>query len=242
MPIATGTVIRIEELEFEPPSPGSWALDLTHYPRPAARFITEPAATFEDPYARGFIETLRRYGTVILGPDYRFVHGFAYLCVRPAPEDELPQRFENAVRTFETKLWREDLRRWDEEVKPASIRAHLALQRVDPRELSHEQLLEHLTACYRHLLQMFEQQYRFVAPTLLPTGDFIAQISELSGTSPAELLVLTRGSAPVSAGAEDGLERLAEAIRRPRSSPRCARDRARRARQLTPTWRWSSAA
>jgi phosphohistidine swiveling domain-containing protein len=213
MRIATSTDIRLEELEFEPPSPGSWQLDLTHYPRPVARFITEPAATFEDPYGRGFIESLRRYGTVILRPDYRFVHGFMYLCVRPAPEEELPQRFENAVRTFETKLWREDLRRWDEEVKPASIRAHLALQRVDPRELSDEHLLEHLTACYGHLVRMFEQQYRFAAPALLPTGDFVAQISELSGPSPAELLVLTRGSAPVSAGAEDGLERLAEAIR-----------------------------
>lgn len=213
MGIASGTEIRIEELDFEPPSPGSWALDLTHYPRPVARFITEPAATFEDPYARGFIESLRRYGTVILRPDYRFVHGFAYLCLRPAPEEELPQRFENAERTFETKLWREDLRRWDEEAKPASIRAHLALQRVNPRELSGERVLEHLAACYGHLLRMFEQQYRFAAPALLPTGDFVAQISALTGTSPAELLVLTRGSAPVSAGTEDGLERLAEAIR-----------------------------
>ena len=212
MSMATSSEIRIDDLVFEPPSPGSWALDRTHYPRPVARFISEPAATFEDPYARGFIESLRRYGTVILRPDYRFVHGFCYLCVRPAPQDELPQRFENALRTFETKLWRADLRRWDQEVKPASIRAHLALQRVDPLALSCEQLLTHVAACYGHLRRMFEQQYRFVAPALLPTGDFVAQISELTDTSPAELLVLTRGSAPISAGAEDGLQRLADAI------------------------------
>lgn len=213
MGTATSTEIRIEELDFVPPGAGSWALDLTHYPRPVARFITEPAATFEEPYARGFIESLRRYGTALLRPDYRFVHGFCYLSVLPAPEDELPQRVANAARAFETKLWREDLRRWDEEVKPASIRAHLALQRVDPRALSRDGLLEHLSACYDHLLRMFEQQYGFVAPALLPTGDFIAQVSELCGASPAELLLLTRGSAPVSAGAEDGLERLAAAIR-----------------------------
>jgi pyruvate,water dikinase len=210
---ATGTAIRIEDLGFEPPSPGSWQLDSTHHPRPVARFITQPSATYEDPFARGFIGSLRRYGTVILYPEYRFVDGFAYLCVRPAPEEELPRRFENAERAFETKLWREDLRRWDEEVKPASIRAHLALQRIDPGALSHDQLLEHLAACYAHLRRMFEQQYRFVAPALLPTGDFVAQIGELSGTSPAELLMLTRGSAPVSSGTEDGLEQLAEAIR-----------------------------
>jgi pyruvate,water dikinase len=212
MSIATGAKIRMEDLEFEPPSPGSWELDLTHYPRPVARFLTEPAA-FADPFARGFIDSLRRYGAVILYPEHRFVNGISYQCLRPAPEHELPQRFENAERTFETKLWREDVRHWDEEVKPASIRAHLALQRLDPWALSHDQLVEHLVACYAHLRRMFEQQYRVVAPALLPTGDFVAQISELSGTSPAELLVLTRGSAPVSAGAEDGLDRLAGPIR-----------------------------
>jgi phosphohistidine swiveling domain-containing protein len=213
MSIAAGSEIKIEELEFEPPGPGSWEPDLSHWPRPVARFMTEPAATFQDPFARGFIESLRRYGTAILYPEHRFVHGIAYMCVRPAPQEELPQRFENAERTFETKLWRQDLRRWDEQAKPASIRAHLALQQVDPWALSDQQLLEHLAACYAHLRRMFEQHYRLVAPAVLPTGDFIAQIGELSGTSPAELLVLTRGSAPLSAGAEDGLERLAQAIR-----------------------------
>jgi rifampicin phosphotransferase len=209
----TQTEIRIEDLEFEPPSPGCWELDLTHYPRPAARFNAEPAATYEEPFARGFSESLRRYGTVVLYPEYRFVHGFAYKCIRPAPEEEIPERFENAVRVFETKLWREDLRRWDEAVKPATIEAHLALQRVDPFALDGEALIEHLAACYGHLQRMFEQHYRYVAPSMLPVGDFVAQASELSGVPPAELLLLTRGSAPVSAGAEDGLERLAEAIR-----------------------------
>jgi phosphohistidine swiveling domain-containing protein len=207
------TEIRIEDLQFEPPSPGSWELDLTHYPRPVARFIAEPSATYEDSMARGFIESLRRYGILLRYPEFRFVNGFAYRCARPAPEEEIQERFENAARVFETKLWREDLRRWDAEVKPASIRAHLALQRVDTHELHAAGLLEHLAACYAHLLAMFEQHYRFVAPALLPTGDFVAQVSELTGVSPAELLILTRGSAPVSAGAEDGLDRLADAIR-----------------------------
>jgi len=214
---ATGTAIRIEDLGFEPPSPGSWQLDSTHHPRPVARFITQPSATYEDPFARGFIESLRRYGTVILYPEYRFVDGFAYLCVRPAPVAELPQRFEHAERVFETKLWREDLRRWDEEVKPASIRAHLALQWVDPPALSHEQLLEHLAACYAHLRRMFEQQYRFVAPALLPTGDFVAQIGELSGASPAEPRTASSSSRKQSATTRRRERRSARVIRRPRS-------------------------
>jgi phosphohistidine swiveling domain-containing protein len=213
MSTETDIEIRIEDLEFEPPGAGSWELDLTHYPRPAARFIAEPSATYEEPMARGFIESLRRYGLLILNPEYRFVNGFAYRSIRPAPDEEVPARLESAARAFETKLWREDLRLWDEELKPASIRAHLALQALDPRRLADEALLEHLAECYAHLQRMFVQHYRFVAPVFVPGGDFLVQGSELSGVSPAELLVLMRGSAPISAGAEDGLEHLAAKIR-----------------------------
>jgi pyruvate,water dikinase len=218
MSTETSLEIRIEDLEFKPPSPGSWELDLTHYPRPAARFITEPAASYEEPMSRGFTDSLRRYGLLILKPEYRFVNGFAYRCIRPAPEEEIPERFENAARAFETKLWREDLRRWDEELKPASIRAHLALQSIDPRHLDDEALLVHLADCYAHMQRMFVQHYRFVAPVFVPGGDFLVQGSELSGVPPAELLVLMRGSAPISAGAEDGLDRLAATIRADRAA------------------------
>lgn len=209
---AQATEIRIEDLEFNPPSPGSWDLDLTHYPHPVARFMTAPDA-YEEPMARGFIWSLKRYGLVIQLPEFRFVHSFAYRCVRPAPEDEIPERFANAARVFETKLWREDMRHWEDEVKPASIRAHLEVQRIDPSTLDGEALVEHLTTCYAHMQRMFVQHYRYTAPALLPIGDFLVQGSELSGVPPAELLVLTRGSAPISAGSQDGLDELAVAIR-----------------------------
>ena len=202
----------IDELTFESPGPGSWELDGTHWPVPVARFMTEPSA-YEEPMARGFIWTLKRYGLVVLYPEYRFVNGFAYRCIRPAPVEEMPERFEAAARAFATKLWREDLRRWEEEVKPASIRAHLALQRTNPWALDTDALIEHLAACHAHLDRMFEQHYRFTAAALVPLGDFLAQGSELSGVEPAQLLLLMRGSAPISAGASDGLDELAAAIR-----------------------------
>ena len=172
------------------------------------------ADVYPAPFMRGFSASLYRYGLPILGPEVRFVNGFAYSTVRPAPEDELPQRFENASRAFETKLWREDLRRWDEQVKPTSVRAHLALQRVDLGSLERDALLGHLADCGAHLERMFEQHYRFNAPALVPTGNFLVQGSELTGLPPERLLVLLGGSAPVSAGAEDGLAALGEALRR----------------------------
>lgn len=171
------------------------------------------ASLYPEPFARGFTESMRGYGLLILRPELRFVNGFVYSCVRPAPEHELPERFANAARAFATKLWREDLRRWDEEVKPASIRAHLALQCIDPGSLDTGALLQHLEDCRAHLQRMLEQHQRFTPAALVPTGDFLVQGSALSGLPPAQLLILLRGSAPVSAGAEDGLDALAEALR-----------------------------
>lgn len=199
-----------EPLEFRAPGPGSWVLDATHWPRPVTRLF---ASLYPESFARGFTEGMRRYGLLILHPELRFVNGFVYSRVLPAPEHEIPERFANAARAFEAQLWRKDLRRWDEEAKPASIRAHLALQRVDPWSLETEGLLRHLEDCRVHLGRMLEQHQHFTAATLVPTGDFLVQGSALSGLPPAQLLGLLRGSAPVSAGAEDGLDALAEAIR-----------------------------
>ena len=56
--------------------------------------------------------------------------------MRPAPDEEIPQRFQRAEEVWQDKLWREQLRDWDETFKPASIRTHRELQSVDPDELS----------------------------------------------------------------------------------------------------------
>lgn len=148
--VAEATRPRLDALEFHPPSPGSWELDSTHYPRPVARFMTEPEA-YSAPMAQGFGWSTRRYGLPILYPEYAFVNGFGYRCARPAPGGELPERFQNAADAFANRLWREDLRRWDEETKPATTRAQLAIQRIDPWSLEREALIDHLQLCYSHL-------------------------------------------------------------------------------------------
>ena len=39
------------------------------------------------------------------------------------PQAEIPRRFERAEQVFSHKLWREQLREWDEHCKPSSIAA-----------------------------------------------------------------------------------------------------------------------
>ena len=90
----------------------------------------------------GFRECARRYGLLIDTLDWRFVNGFAYFTVPAGPGEEVPARFGAAEEALERKLWREDMERWEREAKPAAIKAHLALQAVDPRTLDQDELLD----------------------------------------------------------------------------------------------------
>jgi pyruvate,water dikinase len=166
---------------------------------------------------RGTQEFARSYGLLIDGLEMAYVNGFAYKAVRQVAESEFPQRFERAEEVFRRKLWREQLREWNDTFKPASIQAHRVLQSVDPDRLSDGDLVAHLTRCRDHHAEMLYQHMRFTAAALMPTGDFLAHVGDWTGLSPAELLGLMRGTAPVSAGASEQLQGLIAAIGR---SPR----------------------
>jgi pyruvate,water dikinase len=86
------------------------------------------------------------------------------------------------------------------------------LQSVDPDALSDAQLVAYLKRCHEHHADMMAQHMRFTAGALLPTGDFLAQVTQWTGLPPSELLGLMRGAAPVSAGGSDELERLKSAF------------------------------
>jgi phosphohistidine swiveling domain-containing protein len=115
---------------------------------------------------------------------------------------------------FAQKLWREQIRDWDEYRKPAAISVHRELQAIIPDALSDAELVAYLRRCRDHHSVMIAQHMRFTAGALLPTGDFLAQVGEWTGLPPSELLGLMRGSAEVSAGGSGELERLKRAFAR----------------------------
>lgn len=199
----------VSQLRFEPPGPGTWTIDAVHFPRPVTRYFAEFHPV---PFKRGFQELTRYYGMPIGGLEYRYVHGFAYSTMAPPPEDEIPARFQRAEDVWEQKVWREQLREWDETFKPASIGKHRELQAVDPDALSDEDLVAYLTRCRDHHADMIFQHMRFTAAPSVPTGDFLAHVGDWTGLPASELLGLLRGAAPVSAGASDELARLRAAI------------------------------
>ena len=203
------------ELHFEAPGPGPWHLDPVHFPRPVTRYFSE---THPEPFKRGFSELTAFYGMLVEGMQYAYVNGFAYSNMRPLAEEEIPARLQRAEEVFERKLWREQLRDWDETFKPASIRVHRELQSVDADALPDAELADYLTRCRDHHAEMMFQHMRFTGAAMLPVGDLLANVGDWTDIPPAELLSMMRGSAPVSAGASAELERLIAALKQDRDA------------------------
>ena len=197
------------QLHLEPPGPGPWKQDPVHFPRPLTRYFQE---THPPAFKKGTNDFARFYGMIIDGLQMGYVQGFGYNQVLPAPEAEMPERFERAERVFAHKLWREQLRDWDETRKPAAIAMHRELQRIDPGALSDAELVAYLARCRDHHAAMIAQHMRFTSGAVLPTGDFLAHVGDWTGVPPSELLGLMRGSAEVSAGGSAEMERLKQAL------------------------------
>jgi phosphohistidine swiveling domain-containing protein len=198
------------ELHFEPPGPGSWGLDAVHFPRPATRYWTE---MHPEALKRGFREFTNYYGMLLDTLAYTYINGFAYTSPVPVAPEDAPPRFQRAAEVFEGKLWRDQLRDWDEIFKPASIRTHHDLQAIDPDQLSDAELVEYLTRCREHHVEMIYQHMRHTGAAMVCIGDLLAHAGDWTGTPHAELLAMMRGSAPVSAGANDELAGMVSAIR-----------------------------
>jgi rifampicin phosphotransferase len=196
-------------LQFDPPGPGSWSLDAVHFPRPVTRYWAE---THPEPFMRGFGEFTRFYGLLFGTLEYRYVHGFVYSTMLPAPEEEIPARFQRAEEVLEKKLWREQLEAWDAKFKPESIEKHKAIQAVDPEALSDEELVAHIKRCRDHHIEMIYQHMRHTGAAILPVGDLMVHVSEWTDIPGGELLAMLRGSAPVSAGASIELQQLVAAL------------------------------
>jgi len=196
-------------LKYEPPGPGSWNLDPVHFPRPVTRYWSE---MHPEPFRRGTHEFLAYYGTPLDALEMQYVNGFAYTTMRPAPDDEIPQRFGRAEEVWERKVWRAQLQEWDGTFKPAAIKTHRELQSVDADALSGDALVAYLTRCREHHSNMIFQHMRFTGSAMLPVGDLLAHLGAWTDVAPNDTLALLRGAAPVSAGASGELERLIAAV------------------------------
>jgi rifampicin phosphotransferase len=207
----------MSEKAYEAPCPGSWELDTTHFSRPLSLFST---LAIPDGSRRGFMEGTARYGLLISHLSNHMINSFCYtkLVMAFAPDDappgpppegyfEMPEmvaRIKTGEQAIANKIWREDLRLWDEEIKPDSIRRNNVLQSVKPTEIDTASLISHIGDCHENLIEMWYRHHRFTIPSLMPVGLFLAHAGIWGGVSVNEALTLLKGSTPVSLGIAAG--------------------------------------
>jgi rifampicin phosphotransferase len=221
----------VAEIEFAPPGPGVWELEQTHFSRPATRYAS---AIFPGAIYKGFGEGTRRYGLLLDTLEMRVVNDFVYGKFRPvgAPEGatgpppklifklmtwlhpEIRRRVNIGSRVLEEKLWREDLRRWDENVKPDSISRNSRLQKTPISSLSHSEFIKYLEEIRDNSAEMVYRHHIFTVTCCMPVGHFLVECEQSTGLPSGQILSLLKGAAPVSRGlAAKELEAVQLALR-----------------------------
>lgn len=216
-------------LQFDPPGPGAWSRDEDHWPRPVPRSYTE---LYTDAVVPAVQEWTRRYGLLLDHFRSAFPHGFGYVRMvsvgepeaggkGPPPKPlfklllkvhpELRARRRAAQQALADRLWLDDLRRWEQEVKPAVVAENRANATVDLPELSDEALERHVDRC-RDTLRRFLGVHHQFNGGMLPVGLLVDAVSEW-GVPVQQVLELFEGASPVSAGRCAELDRLVAALR-----------------------------
>ncbi len=181
---------------------------------------------YPEGFNRGFTETFSRYGVLLDRLAMAEVNGFTYH--QPQPFDmpgpdgpmseeeigaEFGRRLELATKAFDTKLWREDLALWDNELKPSSIGRHREFGDVELGDLSNEHLSDHVARVAENVSAMAYQHHKFNVAAILPVGDFVLQAGGMTGRPPTSLLAALDGYSPISGIIPDDMEQALESIR-----------------------------
>ena len=214
---------------FTPPSPGAWELEQTHLTRPPSVFVT---ATMPPAMMAGFKEGTRVYGVLLDYLEVAVINRFLYMAPRAvgAPKGargtpprlvfeilrrvhpEIRRRVARAADVFRDRYWREDVIRWDNEVKPAMLAQARTLLADDVTRCSDAELAQHVRRAAEFVSTATYNHHRFNVCSMLTVGDFLVHAIAWTGLSAGELLKTMRGLSPVSAGATEELAALRESL------------------------------
>jgi pyruvate,water dikinase len=123
-----------------------------------------------------------------------------------------------ARESFAVKRWREELRRWEEEWKPALIAANLADGALDLATLDDAGLADHLDDVYRRLLDSGALHFRLHVSDMGPLGDLMVHLEDwgLDRESCFKALV---AASPATREPARQLAAVAEAVRAAGTDP-----------------------
>src|SRR6185295_2173286 len=73
---------------------------------------------------------------------------------------EIRRRLKTCRTVFDDAPWREDVRRWDHDMKPKALATHLSLQAIDPRSLDDAALARHLLVLHENASEMVYRHHQ----------------------------------------------------------------------------------
>jgi pyruvate,water dikinase len=214
---------------FEPPGPGHWALDRSHYPggtTPISQWL------IAESMPAGMERVFSEVGAPIQRIEPRFVNGFMYTRVRPLiggdkPAKRLPptpilklvahlhpefrRRAKRASITIEQRPALAVVQRWDDEIRPRLRAANRAYQDVDPAGLDDLALQQHITDLLAHTREQYELHFWLHGHDIGPIAMFLYECVEW-GLEPDEAIEALQGASPSTARPLATLCRLREIV------------------------------
>lgn len=224
---------------WEKPGPGTWELDSSHCgpaPGPIQR------ALYSHCVEEGLAQGMAVFGSPIRTMEVRWVNGKFYrrlvpqvgggrdLPPPPAPVLWLVSRLHPTLRreerrareTFATKRWRTELRRWEEEWKPALVRRHLAHAAVELTALSDADLAAHVEEVHAGLLESTVLHFRLHTTDMGPLGDLMVHLEDW-GFEPHESFTAMMSASPATREPARQLAGVAQALREAGTDPATVR-------------------
>jgi rifampicin phosphotransferase len=197
----------MESAEMTLPGPGPWEYDYSHFAKPLPRYAQD---VFCQGYTEGQAIGFGRAGFPVRTMAMRIVDGYPYVQMQPligSPADtKLPprwlfklvsavhpvlrQRFRTARAYLEGRRWREDVREWDEVLKPNLVSRLEALSAEDPAALDDAALIGHLERCRAAILEDMHIHFTVNPTVIVPVGRFLGKAEAWTGATAAELLAL----------------------------------------------------
>ncbi|MGH2686511.1 MAG: PEP-utilizing enzyme [Actinomycetota bacterium] len=214
---------------WEKPGPGTWEHDSSHSsgsPGPILRDL------FEEGFGKGFAEGLALFGSPLKTLEMRWVNGKFYRRLvpligggrdmKPPPPAALwlatrvhpafRRQEKQAKESFETRRWRDELRRWEEEWKPRLVKQNLAFTDVDVASISDGDLIAHLQELHDYLRETLPLHFRLHVSDMGPLGDLMVHLEDW-GLGRDDAFRALIAASPATRAPAAQLRRLADAVR-----------------------------